>query len=84
MLSATRELHRLEGIWYEVTLAPLPPSYGRLSTERVRDAVARIDPGRHPRPETARVESMTPLWQTGRYATAIRQLSRREIRQLLG
>jgi hypothetical protein len=40
-LSATRALHRIDGIWYEVALAPLPEPEYRLSAERERVALKR-------------------------------------------
>jgi hypothetical protein len=56
-LSATRALHRIDGIWYDVTLAPLPEPEYRLSAERERVTLKRSDGSR------ADVEAWVTRWR---------------------
>lgn len=79
-LSPTRQHRRIRGHWYEVTLAALPLPVD----PALRDAVTRTKPSRYGGwYEPADVYAMRDVWSTGRYATALRQLSKREIRALL-
>jgi hypothetical protein len=77
-LSPTRQLRRLGGIWYELTVAPFPKWNERrlcvdvVSRRRVRWETYDLFP------------EMTSLWTSGRYAIGRRQISKREIRELVG
>jgi hypothetical protein len=77
-LSPTKQLRRLGGVWYELTVAPFPSWPER---RRVVDVVSR----RRVRWETYSLHpEMKDLWESGRYAVARRQISKHEIRTLLG
>jgi hypothetical protein len=74
VLSPDRELRRIQWIWYEVTVAPIPKApVAREATydviEQTRLAGAPFQLG----------QRSNPLWSTGRYAVSKRQLSSREI-----
>jgi len=75
-LSPTRQLRRVNGVWYELTVAPFPawPERGRcvdvLSRRRVRWETYDLHP------------DLSDLWESGRYTVAARQLAKREIRDL--
>ena len=75
-LSPTRQLRRVGGVWYELTVAPFPawPERGRcvdvLSRRRVDWATYDLYP------------DLADLWKSGRYTVASRQLAKREIRDL--
>jgi hypothetical protein len=84
VLSPTCELRRIHGIWYEVTIAPIPEGHGPLSRTTIRDAVAKVNPSGWYHHDTGLAESMRDHWRERRYAQAIRQLSKREIRHHLG
>jgi hypothetical protein len=84
-IDATRELRRIEGVWFEVSVGEIP------LTEEARmacfDVVERRVPER-PRPfdwNQLRGETkpapLPVLWQAGRYAASKRQLSKRELRE---
>lgn len=79
VLSPTRQLRRLRGIWYEVVIAELPFKTGPGSVAFVRDAIAKIDP-RDARGQYEN-ESVRDLWYERRYAQSLRQLSKRELRR---
>lgn len=86
-LSAKRHLRRVGGAWFDVELAELPlvevPPFGYRRGVPVWDVVAR-------RTVTAwqltwnDPEPMAVEWRAGRYAKSMRQLSKKEIRALLG
>ena len=78
-ISPTRQLRRIDGIWFDVELRKLPPGpTAWTSGPYVHDVVARCQtrsntyPGRDDEP-------MRMEWRTGYYAFAKRQLSKREI-----
>jgi hypothetical protein len=74
-LSPTTQLRRLGGIWYELTVAPLPAWPLRrscvdlISRQRVRWETYDLFP------------ELKDLWESGRYTVARRQLSKREVRE---
>lgn len=74
VLDATRELRRLDGVWFEVTVGAIPV------TEQAR--LACFDVVERRPPERAGLSGRTSpiLWRSGRYAVAKRQLSKRELR----
>lgn len=82
-LGAARELRRLAGVWFDVTIAEIP-----LVDEARRacfDVVEHRTPERSvPTSWRSSVRGETPavpvLWTAGRYAIAKRQLSKRELR----
>lgn len=86
VIDATRELRRIEGVWFEVFVGEIP------LTEEARmacfDVVERRVPER-PRPFDFRnqlrgeTKPAPPpvLWQAGRYAVSKHQLSKRELRE---
>jgi hypothetical protein len=73
ILSEERELRRLDGVWYEVIVAPIPGE--ELPLGGVFDVVERVVVGS---PYQTTSESNV-LWRTGRYAMSKRQLNAREI-----
>jgi hypothetical protein len=85
VIDATRELRRLNGVWFEVTVGEMPLA----EDARVAcfDVIERRAPER-PRlfdwRNQLRGEAMPPpapiLWPEGRYAVSKRQLSKRELR----
>ena len=72
VLSDERELRRIDGVWYEIAVAAIPPAAEERAV-RV-DVLARA-------PVASVVERLRddPLWLRGRYAAAKRQLSKREL-----
>lgn len=76
-LSSTKQLRRLHGLWYELTVAPFPPGVNRATCI---DAITK-------RPVRWASHALYPelrdLWESGRYTIARRQVSKRELRQLL-
>lgn len=76
-LSPTKQLRRLGGHWYALTVAPFPPAVLRPTCI---DAISR----RPVRWETYALHpELSDLWESGRYAVARRQVSKRELRELL-
>jgi hypothetical protein len=77
-VSPTCQLRRVRGVWYELTVAPFPPWPDRaqcvdaLTRRRVRWESYDLHP------------EIRDLWDSGRYATVARQLSKREIRERTG
>lgn len=83
-ISATRLLRRIEGAWFEVHLAELPVSpANRFTGIAVWDIVARQYVRRFHVPWN-HAHPMAHEWHAGRYAKSMRQLSKKEIRALLG
>jgi hypothetical protein len=75
-LSSNRQLRRLGGLWYELTVAPFPPWPERATCV---DVVSR----RRVRWETYSLfPELADLWESGRYTVARRQLGKRELREL--
>lgn len=74
VLDATRELRRLDGVWFEVTVGAIP--FAEETRRACFDVVERRPP------ERAGLSGRTSpiLWRSGRYAVAKRQLSKRELR----
>lgn len=73
-LSPTRQLRRINGLWYELECAPFPAWPDRA---RCVDVVSR----RRVRWETYDLfPEMKDLWESGRYAIAKRQVGKRELR----
>jgi hypothetical protein len=72
-IDATHEYRRLDGIWYELTLAPLP------KTERVYDLASRqiYCPG-----VSESAAHFLKYYGRGVYATRKRQLNKKELRRL--
>ncbi len=76
-LSPTKQLRRLGGRWYELTVAPFPPNVPRASSV---DAIT----GRPVRWETHALHpELHDLWESGRYTVSRRQVGKRELRELL-
>jgi hypothetical protein len=71
-LSPLRELRRMDGVWYELGLAPIPPGSERAACF---DVVERRSLDR----ATATELHTVPLWLSGYYAAHKRQLGSREI-----
>ncbi|MGH7440376.1 MAG: hypothetical protein ACRENE_32180 [Polyangiaceae bacterium] len=69
VLSAERELRRVEGIWYEIDVARIPTGSACF------DIVERAVPGSI----ASRPGTISPLWRSGRYARSKRQLNSREL-----
>ena len=71
-LGKMRELRRIGGIWYELTLAPLP--YRMSDVGDCYDVLARsfVDPAK-------RMHCHNPIWWSGRYVVKKLQLNSREI-----
>ncbi len=68
VLSEERELRRVDGIWYEIAVSPIP-----------RDT-ACFDVIERAAPDASRARTVrSPLWRSGRYARSKRQLNRREL-----
>ncbi|APR87902.1 hypothetical protein A7982_13251 [Minicystis rosea] len=74
-IDASREACRFDGVWYLVTYAPLPET--QAARQRVWDVVAKVSA------EAAGILNRTH-GRADRYAVAKRQLSTREIRDLVG
>jgi hypothetical protein len=74
VLSRDRELRRIQGVWYEIEVAPIPPEPSARAA--CFDVVERttLDGGAYKDGAGANV-----LWRTARYAARKRQLSTREI-----
>lgn len=72
ILSEERELRRIKGVWYEITVAPIPREKTRCRD--VFDVVERAMVGSSHQKGEGNV-----LWRTGRYAADKRQLNAREI-----
>jgi hypothetical protein len=82
-VSATTQYRRIDGAWFEVTLAPLPvsprnPYRGLPVRDVVSGRIVRLY-GQSP----ADVDPMGPVWRSRRYAVAKRQMSKREIRGVI-
>lgn len=74
-LSPTRQLRRIGGLWYELTVAPLPAWPAR---RHCVDAITK----RRVRWETYGLHpELSDLWASGRYTVSRRQISQRELRE---
>jgi len=76
-LSSTKQVRRVGGLWYELTVAPFPSYLERrtcidvMSGHRVRWETYSLYP------------ELEDLWESGRYTVARRQVSKRELRALM-
>jgi hypothetical protein len=66
VLGNDRELRRIDGVWYEVSVAPIPATGVGVAERATLTRAMRED----------------PLWASGRCAASKRQLGTREIRRL--
>jgi hypothetical protein len=74
VVSRDRELRRLEGIWYEIAVAPIPRDpFARAASFDVVERTA-LDGRAYDRGGATNI-----LWRTGRYAASKRQLNKREV-----
>jgi hypothetical protein len=74
VVSRDRELRRLEGIWYEIAVTPIPRDpFARAACFDVVEQTV-LDGRAYERGGATNV-----LWRTGRYAASKRQLNKREV-----
>lgn len=79
-LSATRQLRRIDGVWFDIELRTLPPGATMWSTGPVVwDVVSRCATRKNGSFGYASERPMVAEWRRGYYAFAKRQLSRREV-----
>jgi hypothetical protein len=69
VLSKDRELRRIDGIWYQIEVSPIPVG------SECFDIVERAVPGSM----ASQPNTVCPLWCSGRYARSKRQLNSREL-----
>jgi hypothetical protein len=79
-----RHLRRVRGIWYEVHVAAIPPSWGPQAVTTTRDAIAKVRPSDRGARSAPNAHLVEDLWDKHLYARSIRQLSKREIHEYLG
>jgi hypothetical protein len=74
VLSHDRELRRVDGVWYEIEVAPIPRGEG--TDAACFDVLARCAPAG---PPFGALAWKNVLWRTNRYARRKRQLGTREL-----